>query len=119
MQRTLTEGGRGLGHGDAAPAELSALAAGRLMLGGYDRGGDRTRGGNKRGGGGDDRGGDDERRPVLWLFFQQSFWFPQIVGFALVGNILLPAQVAQLAGPDGEGACAPFSLRAAPALFAC
>ena len=46
---------------------------------------------------------DGGRLPVAWLFFQQSFWFPQIVGFTLVANILLPAQVAQLAGPDGEG----------------
>ena len=41
--------------------------------------------------------------PTSWLLFQQTFWFPQFVGFTLVPNILLPVQVARLVGPDGEG----------------
>ena len=56
-------------------------------------------GGGGSGGGGrvkdeeEDEEDEDTPRPIAWLFFQQTFWFPQIVGFTLVGNILLPAQV--------------------------
>jgi MFS family permease len=41
--------------------------------------------------------------PTWWLLFQQTFWLPQFLGFALVPNILLPMQVTALAGESGEG----------------
>jgi hypothetical protein len=41
--------------------------------------------------------------PTWWLFFQQAFWLPQFLGFALVPNVLLPMQVTAIAKSREEG----------------